>query len=211
MKRSLVYLTNTNEKNIFFYLHGGPFFNIKTPKDDPFAYYFFKKKNNLILLNYPINPGYGGIKDFNYLYNYILKIKKKYPNYNFYLVGESYGAYLASLFSQVNLFKKIICISGFISISYQKLFSSERNWLIYYLHPKAWDFSRLIINKKVKSNIYFINGTQDQTTPYQQFYFINDFDLNNMANVTILKDFKHREQGEKIQNIIDLINNILVS
>ncbi|EGG31945.1 MAG: hypothetical protein N4R24_01075 [Lactobacillus iners] len=209
MKECIPYFIKSKRK-IIIYLHGGPFFEIKTPLEDPFAT-FFSKKENLILLNYPIKTGEGGKKDFDWLYSTFKKLKSYFPNYKFYLIGESYGAYLCSLFSQFSIFEKIICISGFSSIQYQQLFSSEKSWLISYLSPNAIDLLYLVQHNMIKTKIYLINGDQDITTPFQQITTLNCLNASSNLITYILKGFNHRERGAKLEKVIKLINGILYS
>lgn len=51
MCKILYYLREKPDK-IFIYLHGGPFFTILAPQDDPFAYYLVKERKNVYLINY---------------------------------------------------------------------------------------------------------------------------------------------------------------
>ncbi|MCZ3703974.1 hypothetical protein L2Z99_03085 [Lactobacillus mulieris] len=103
---------------IYIYLHGGPFFILENLNDDPFTQYFNKMLKNVFIINYPVVKRRGGVIDFQYVYQEIERLKIEKTNYELYLIGESYGGYLASLFSKYNLVEKIICISGFVSIKY---------------------------------------------------------------------------------------------
>lgn len=207
MPKCLTYVINTDDKTMVIYLHGGPFFNIETPLDDPFASFFFKKRN-LILLNYPFKKGIGGMDDFKYLYDAFVRLKIKFPKYKFYLVGESYGAYLSSLFSQFNFFEKIICISGFVSIIYQQLFSSEREWLAQYLNPNAVDLLYLAQKNVINTPIYLINGDKDLTTPWLQLETLNLLNNKNVK-IYVLNGFRHRENKKKLDKVITLVQSIL--
>lgn len=208
MCKTLYYLREKKPDKIFIYLHGGPFFTILAPQNDPFAYYLVKKRKNVCLINYPITFGKGGFTDYNYIYTKILKIKQRYSNAKLYLIGESYGGFLTSLFSSQNIFEQIICLSSFISINYQKLFSTEKDWLSKYLSTDSKDFYFLQEKGLVKVPITFINGKNDSQVPWQQFLpLINS--SNSHIKIKLFDNYIHRETGSKLKVIIDYIDKII--
>lgn len=208
MCKSLYYLNQKTPDKIFVYIHGGPFFTILSPQDDPFAYHLFKKEKNIVLINYPTVLGKGGIDDYNYIYSKIIKLRYQYKKANLYLIGESYGGFLASLFSSKNIFKKIICLSGFASINYQELFSSEKSWLINYLSKSSKDFYFLQKNTSIKVPIVFINGKKDKQIPWQQFLpLLTSSNIN--IKVKLFDDYVHREHGKKLKSLLNYFDSII--
>lgn len=202
------YFLDQDSRKQYFYLHGGPFFNIQKWQDDPFASMLHDCKKNLILINYPVVFGEGGTTDFLFLKSYFQKFKRHHPNSEMVLIGESYGGYLASLFANLNLFKEIIAISAFISIEYQELFSSERVWLKRFLSPQASDFFYLYKNHQIKTEILFVNGSKDLAVPSKQFLVVLN-SIDKKLRINILPGYEHRETGKKLNNVISLIKQEL--
>lgn len=206
MRKIVEYIFCRDSEKVYFYLHGGPFFSLGSWQEDPFATMLYNEQRNLILVNYPIVYGNGGISDYQFLKEYFGKYKREHPNTEMILLGESYGGYLASLFAAEYIFRKIITISAFTSIDYQELFSSERSWLKNYLSENALDFYTLCRNNKVNTQTIFINGSRDSRVPYQQFLalpFMKKFKVN------ILPGFTHRECGTRLEYVISLVKQEL--
>lgn len=203
---SSLYLNNPSELKIYIYLHGGPFFILENLNDDPFTHYFNKMLKNIFIINYPVVKRQGGVIDFQYVYQEIERLRIEKTNYELYLIGESYGGYLTSLFSKYNLVEKIICISGFVSIKYQALFSSERVWLTSYLSPEASDFYDIHKKNLVRTAITFFNGTKDMQIPYQQLLPLAS---NDKIKIVLLDGFKHREANQKMDNLLKKVLDLL--
>lgn len=137
-----------------------------------------------------------------------MKIKQRYSNAKLYLIGESYGGFLTSLFSSQNIFEQILCLSSFVSINYQKLFSPERVWLSNYLSTDSKDFYFLQEKGLVKVPITFINGKDDSQVPWQQFLpLINSIDP--YIRIKLFDNYIHRETGIKLKVVIDYIDKII--
>ncbi|MDO4912427.1 MAG: DUF2920 family protein [Lactobacillus sp.] len=197
----------SKDEMLFIYLHDGPDFVLKSYKYDPYCNFIHGLGYNLVILNYPFCPGQGGSTDLNYVKNSIDRLISKYKNFKIILIGESYGGYLASLLSNYKKFDKIIILSGFISLNYQFIFSSERTWLRSYIGSND-DFYGIIKSNCIKNKIYFIQGEKDVECPIEQF-----FALKNVQNVKllVLKEISHKENdGIKLNKVLSTLKNIIV-
>jgi dipeptidyl aminopeptidase/acylaminoacyl peptidase len=171
MMKSIKFIFKNTLKNIMVvYLHGGPNFNLNEFTDDPFLESICNKKINTFAINYDLCKGYGGVKDIENIKRIIKTINLKYRPLKIFVIGESYGGYLASLLVKNSMISKIISISGFVSIQYQLLFSTERYWLKNYISPSLPDYVSIQEHHKVP--ITFINGGKDKTIPIFQFNLV---------------------------------------
>lgn len=201
------------KQDIIIYLHGGPFFQINKESDDPIIGFLLDNGYKVYVINYlensdptSTNPiwGNGGVVDFSFVLQAVQKLIKKHINNNIFVVGESYGGYLASLLANTSLrIRKIIVISGFISIDYQFLFSSENRWLKQLLSKKAYDFNSLL--NDIKIPIVFIQGSLDITSPIQQFSLVEE-----IVPVYKLSGFRHREEGQKLNAVYEIVRSNLL-
>lgn len=142
MEKEIIEYIYFFSKKIVVYLHGGPDFSIKNEDDDPFVKYLLKNKINVVIVNYPLVSGEGGTTDLKFVRCKIFAVIEKYSEYILYVLGDSYGGYLASLLTDISRIKEVIVVSGFISLRYQYLFSTERSWLKEYMDKGATDFLR---------------------------------------------------------------------
>ncbi len=201
-----IFLQNSRffSKKALIYLHGGPFYSIKNFNDDQIIPILFKTNRDIYAINYCGSIGFlnrppmriigkGGCVDLQEIKILISNLKNKYAST--IVVGDSYGAYLASLlFFNANL-EKIIVMSGFISITYQFLFSTERLLLKKVLSANATDFLNMVqhsITNQVP--ISFYQGTDDTICPIKQFDLIKN---TRRIRLYKLKHYTHRESGEK--------------
>jgi dipeptidyl aminopeptidase/acylaminoacyl peptidase len=187
---------NNHHDPVVIYLHGGPFFKIVDLASDPYVQAMYKNGFNVAALNYNINSGRGGKDDYMAI---LRELKTTFENSQVEaIVGDSYGGYLASLLSR-DVICKTIVMSGFISLNYQRLFSTESGWLMKYLDKEAPDY---LSNKGSGDNkISFIQGTKDQQCPFQQFLALK----SGNERVILMKNFKHRETGSKLNQVIECL------
>lgn len=208
MAKTKIFWPKHHNNKLVIYLHGGPFFEIKSRYDDPIIMRLLNQNFVVVAINYLDDIeehlenkiwGRGGEYDLMICYEEISKIIVANKEMTIYLVGESYGGFLASILSSNNFdIEKIVIISGFISITYQLLFSSEYIWLNRLLSKKSRDFWSII--EDVKINTVFIHGELDQACPIKQFDLISErFKVNRLI------DFKHRETGKKLKTVYDLV------
>lgn len=196
MAEILKYIYFTSRK-LVIYLHGGPRFNIYKEDEDPFVWFLLKNKVNVIVINYPFVPREGGNIDLKFIRRKILSLMEIYDEYIFYILGDSYGGYLASLLIDMPNIRQIIVVSGFISLKYQYIFSTERLWLREYMSKNAIDFFEISKGKTSISPIIFIQGSLDEAVPIAQFSIMQD-------NIKLKKliGFKHREKGKKLNKVL---------
>lgn len=196
------YFYHANHDSIIIYLHGGPFFKIDTLSSDPYVHAMYLNGFNVAVLNYNTTSGGGGIVD----YRSILKeIKTTFKDSRLKaIVGDSYGGYLATLLSY-DIMCDIVVISGFISLEYQRLFSTEATWLTTYMDKIALDYVTHV--GKNKKKIYFIQGTNDEQCPYQQFLTLK----SNNERVILMAGYKHRETGSKLSHVVECLINELTN
>lgn len=120
-----------------------------------------------------------------------------YDEYIFYILGDSYGGYLASLLIDMPNIRQIIVVSGFISLKYQYIFSTERLWLREYMSENAIDFFEISKGKTAIPPIIFIQGSLDKAVPITQFSI-----MQNNIKLKKLMGFKHREKGKKLNKVL---------
>lgn len=188
------YFYHENYDSIVIYLHGGPFFKIDNLDSDPYVKAMYKNGFSVAVLNYNTVSGDGGIVD----YMTILKeIKTRFEDSSLKaIVGDSYGGYLAALISH-DVMCETVVISGFISLEYQRLFSTESNWLLMYMDKNAPNY--VSHTGKNSKKIVFIQGTNDQQCPYQQFLTLKA----SNEKVILMEGYKHRETGFKLYHVIE--------
>lgn len=185
-------------KLAIIYIHGGPYFQIKKSSDDPYLEFLVKNYPIVLCPNYTINLNakkfekHIGLSDIQKL---VSEIKDNYSRV--VIIGDSYGGYLASLFSNDRIIDKVIVISGFISLYYQSIFSTEWKLIQSIFKFNDLDWFSLYQNKRNITPTYFIQGTIDKACPIQQFKIIdNEFN----GKIFKLPGFTHRETS------IDKIN-----
>lgn len=201
---------NSNESTdlAIIYIHGGPYFQIKKSNDDPYLEFLVKNYPIVFCPNYTINLNEKKFKERIGLYDiqkFINDIKNKYSR--IVIIGDSYGGYLASLFSSDNNIDKVIVISGFISLYYQSIFSKEWKLIQSIFKANDLDWLSLYQNKKNITPTYFIQGTADNACPVQQFEVIND---KFNGKIFKLSGFTHREiSTNKINTILSILKKLI--
>ena len=139
----------------------------------------------------------------------IIKMHEKYES--IYLLGFSFGAYIALLSNYYTQFKKkikkAIVIGCFTSIYYQFVFSRSRDLIIGLFDSKKnltkYDPINLYKNSVgVNQNIVFIHGVNDYHCPIRQIDFF--LKLSTSYKLIKLTDYSHFKIGfeSNISNII---------
>lgn len=187
------YFYHNKKDSTIIYIHGGPFFKVVSLDSDPYVKAMYEEGFNVAALNYTTTESSGGNADYM---DILKEIRTTFKDITLKaIVGDSYGGYLATLLSY-DIMCKTIVISGFISLSYQRLFSTESTWLLKYVDKHALDYLSHI--GKSRKPISFIQGTNDLQCPYQQFLALK----SNKENLILMNGYKHRENGTKLKNVI---------
>ena len=211
----------TKKRGLIVMLHGGPAGKYSN-RFDPMAYSFAEKGFAVYLLNYPGSAGYdysyqeelygkGGTVDLIAIVKSINALKQKYKDCPLYLIGDSYGGYLAilTLIKMESGISKVYATNAFTDIRYQFLFSSARSVITKYFPPISSPEIRkvnpidLVSDGQLKNRLLIINGVNDPYCPKQQilqFAEVSGCDFKLLADYPHYKvDFK---ETDKISNII---------
>lgn len=173
-------ISQKNSRKILLYLHGGPAWNI-TPNYYGWIEETLELGYSIVFMNYSGSTGYGekfykkllknngeeALKDIKEFVNY-------FNNRNIYILGESYGGYLAvlmSFYKNKNI-KLCISINGFVDYKYLYLFSHSRNIIESYFDVKSDKNNPIHIleKNKIYSNLIFLHSDKDIYAPIKNIY-----------------------------------------
>ena len=193
-------------KGFIFMLHGGPAGRYSN-RFDPMAYAFAEAGFTVFLVNYPGSTGYGqeyqtclygkaGTEDCRAVTDCLSRLAEKYKEIPTYLVGDSYGGYLAILISlkSENAVQKTYAVNAFTDIRHQFLFSRARHIIAKYfpdirsLETQAVNPIDLTQNGQLKDRLLIINGSNDSYCPKEQ---IVQFANLSKCDVVFLPDYPH--------------------
>lgn len=224
----ILYLTKQRMGSIVM-IHGGPAEHFSN-QYNPILLRLLLMGFTIYLINYTGSTGYGnefkqklygngGNYDYIDIYNSLNIISNKYSTNPIFVIGDSYGGYLAI----VTLLKgntdtvKFYATNAFTDIRYQYLFSRASSVIKKYfpeitseeiLERNPIDLAR---GKDLHSQLLVINGFNDYYCPPQQIY-----QFRNITNceVKFLDDYPHfkvgyEEQWELSELIINDLRRIL--
>lgn len=225
-----------NENNLIIWLHGGPHRQTSLGYHPYFSYGVYdslleKLRENgavIIKIDYPGSFGYGrnfaeilksniGKIDVDAIIEITQEIKKEIKIKKIYLIGNSYGGYLAlkTLYEMPNLFSGAISINGVID---WKSLISNNPYSIFRIHfngspnkknLKLYNQANLFFKKeRLKGkDILLIYGEKDTTVPYKQNLIFKE-KYQNIANILIEKlDENHIIKNKNnLEKILEKIN-----
>lgn len=200
-------------------IHGGPAMHY-TSYYDPQILRLLLMGFRIYLINYTGSTGYGnqymqklfkngGHYDYIDIRKAINVISKKYPDRPLFVIGDSYGGYLAilSLVKGENV-SKVYATNAFTDIRYQYLFSKANSVIKKYFPDILSDEIRninpidLAKNKKLHDNLLIINGINDEYCPIKQICQFHDV---TECAIRFLKDYPHFKVGYVNQKQINEI------
>lgn len=212
---------NITKRGLVVMLHGGPAGRYSN-RFDPMAFSFAEKGFAVYLLNYPGSTGYdysyqeelygkGGTVDLFAVIKSIKTLNQKYKDCPLYLIGDSYGGYLAilTLIKIESGISKVYATNAFTDIRYQFLFSCARSVITKYFPAISSPEIRkinpidLVTHGQLKDRLLIINGVNDPYCPKQQ---ILQFAELSGCDFELLADYPHYKvdlnETAKISNII---------
>ena len=171
-------LTNIRSSKFVFYLHGGPNYSCDYSYDK-ITKELVGKGLNVIKINYYGSIGYskyyekkllnnGSLIDVYSIKKVINFYRRQFPNMEYILWGDSYGGYLANIFSLHSDEKMngVVTTGGFTNIDYMLLFSDSREIILKFLNnPNAKKYNQELMNCMNKVPIIFIHGSYDKSCP----------------------------------------------
>lgn len=209
------------KKGAIVMLHGGPAARYSN-RFDQMAYSLANAGYSIHLLNYPGSTGYGyayqkklygnaGTFDCNAVISYLNSLSQKDASLPLYLIGDSYGAFLAILVllkASKNI-SKVYALNAFTDIRYQFLFSNARAVITKYFPEITSTKIRqinpidLVAKGQLKDCLLIINGLDDLYCPKEQLI---QFQSISGCDVILMPNYPHYKidpaETDKITRII---------
>jgi dipeptidyl aminopeptidase/acylaminoacyl peptidase len=197
-------ITNIRSNKFVFYLHGGPNYFCDYSYDEV-TKKLVEKGLNVIKINYCGSIGYskyyeekllnnGSIADIDSIKKVITFYHRRFPDMKYILWGDSYGGYLANIFSlnEDEKMNGIVTTGGFTNIDYMLLFSDSREIILKFLNnPNARRYHADLMNSMNKVPLIFIHGSNDKSCPI--FPIKQLANKNTKIKLVELNDFNHYE------------------
>lgn len=213
------YKNNTNSGRILLYLHGGPAWNV-IPTYFSWLEKTLKFGYSVVFMNYSGSTGYG-----EYHYKKLLRnnakealadIKEFVKHYNgndIYILGESFGGYLAVLMSfyENKNIKLCMSVNGFVDYKYLYLFSYSKNVINNYFDLKTNENNPISIVQKneIINKLIFLHSKKDIYSPIKSIYtFIQesgkDIDIYLLTDIGhySVSYYKNRERDDIISKFL---------
>ena len=207
------------QRGIVVLLHGGPcarYYN----QYDPLINEFMTMGIDIYMINYAGSDGYdrayreklygnGGVHDYADVERSIINISDKHQGIPLFVIGDSYGGYLA-IRASLKLGKhidKVYATNSFTDIRHQFIFSSARYVIEKYFPPINSPLIETInpinIAGSVSSlcgKLRIINGLNDFYCPHQQ---VEQFAKITNCEIDFLEDYPHFKVGYSGQWDVD--------
>lgn len=195
-------------------VHGGPSSHYSN-QYEPLAKSLVEIGLRVYLINYTGSTGYGetfknklygrgGVYDFHDIKRSIKRISKCYSNCPLFVIGDSYGGYLALLCLLKTKYKvtKFYVTNTFTDLRYQYLFSKS-NYIVKKYFPDVLTNTisernpiDLVKSTPFNRRLLIINGINDPYCPFQQ---ICQFKKETNCDVKFIKDYPHFKVGYRDQ------------